>query len=413
MPTITLYLDNRVIKKNGTCPLKFVIRNYGTVVYMKADIDLPPQCWKDGKVVTSRNAATDALLPRPPKLMNILIQQRLLRVQEIAQQICGWKSNMTASVLREKIIRTLNGQSVSLTGEDSDILFMDCVDEYTSTLEKKKTIQLHNYIKNYIRKNIPHAEELALYEMDEDWIRNLMGVMKKGTKTQKPLSANSILNIMCLIKATWHYAQRKKYVSKDNVPFANIKLPKPTIKSRALSIEEMREVWYHEGNRRRQSEVVGRDMFVLSFCLCGLNMADLYKLRESDIRGGRLECDRQKTGVHINIKIEPEAQAIIDKYKKDGYLIGKVRKVSADNTTHAVNKGLRHIRSGLTMYWARHTWVSLAVELDIPDRTVFMGIAHRQGKASDETYVTMRNRKLDIANRRVIDYVLGKIEPEY
>ena len=62
------------------------------------------------------------------------------------------------------------------------------------------------------------------------------------------------------------------------------------------------------------------------------------------------------------------------------------------------------------MYWARHTWASLAVELDIPDRTVFMGLAHRQGKASDETYITMRNRKLDIANRKVIDYVLGKIE---
>jgi integrase len=420
MPTISLYLDDRHVKKSGTCPLKFAIRNNGKSVYMTANIEIPPQCWRDGKVVTSRNAAIDALMPHPPKQMNIKIQQRLAEVQHITDQICGWKSNMDAYVLRTRIVAALSGKPIVAQGMENRcqaMTLMDCWDEIIQTKDEEATRQAYLASQSYVRRNVARADSILLEEIDEEWVASVLTLMRKGAKTQQALMANTVSGYYSRLKAVWHYAQRKRYVAKDNDPFVEHKATQAATRSRALTVEELRRIWnYKKKNLHHnalRNAAVGRDMFVLSFCLCGINMADLFRLREDDIRGGRLETDRKKTGVHINIKIEPEAQEIIDRYKKDGYLIGRLFRGRQNYVAASINRGLKSIMPEVTMYWARHTWVSLAVELDIPDRTVFMGIAHRQGKASDETYITMRNRKLDIANRKVIDYVLGKIEPEY
>lgn len=59
----------------------------------------------------------------------------------------------------------------------------------------------------------------------------------------------------------------------------------------------------------------------------------------------------------------------------------------------------------LTMYHARHTWASLAAELDIPKETIAAAPGHSQSSVTD-IYIDFDQRKVDEANRRVIDYVL-------
>lgn len=420
MPTISLYLDERHIKKSGCAPLKISIRNRSTVAYISTDYDIPPKCWLHNRVVSSKDKATDALMPYPPKVMNFKITERLTEVQMLAHELCGWKSNMDAPTIKDKIIMALEGKEVTVKGSRSrgqdGVLLVDCWEEKISLLEVKKTKEVYQATLRYVQKVMSRVDGLLMEDIDENWMHLWMDKMKKGCKAHKPLHPNSISNYLNMFKAVWHYGQRQGYVSREHIPYEGMKAPRVATRSRALTIEDMRKVWNTDilsadvHYNAVRNVMIGRDMFCLSFCLCGINTTDLYDLRESDIRAGRLEVDRKKTGVHINVKIEPEAQEIIDRYKKDGYLIGKIRKDSVEYVTMSVNRGLKNIMDGLTMYWARHTWASLAVELDIPDRTVFMGLAHRQGKPSDETYITMRNRKLDKANRKIIDYVLGKVE---
>jgi integrase len=59
----------------------------------------------------------------------------------------------------------------------------------------------------------------------------------------------------------------------------------------------------------------------------------------------------------------------------------------------------------LTTYWARHTWATIAASLDIPKETIAAALGHG-GNTVTDIYIDFDQRKVDDANRRVIDYVL-------
>ena len=60
----------------------------------------------------------------------------------------------------------------------------------------------------------------------------------------------------------------------------------------------------------------------------------------------------------------------------------------------------------LTTYWARHTWATIAASLDIPNETIAAALGHGYGNRITAIYIDFDRRKVDKANRRVIDWVL-------
>lgn len=116
------------------------------------------------------------------------------------------------------------------------------------------------------------------------------------------------------------------------------------------------------GSRREMA----RDLFMLSFYLCGINAIDLYKANYS-INNGRIEykrsktSDRRKDGAFISIKIPKEAKKMLAKY--DGVLNG--RYASIGNLNKAISIGMRELQTqtavpDITFYWARHSFGTLA-----------------------------------------------------
>ena len=59
----------------------------------------------------------------------------------------------------------------------------------------------------------------------------------------------------------------------------------------------------------------------------------------------------------------------------------------------------------LTTYWARHTWATLAAELEIPKETIAAALGHG-GNTVTDIYIDFDRKKVDEANRRVIDWAL-------
>ena len=56
--------------------------------------------------------------------------------------------------------------------------------------------------------------------------------------------------------------------------------------------------------------------------------------------------------------------------------------------------------------WARHTWATMCAELDVPDPTISLGMGHRiAGHRTTAIYIKRDQRKVDEANRKVIDYI--------
>lgn len=200
-------------------------------------------------------------------------------------------------------------------------------------------------------------------------------------------------------------------------PFRRFKIrPVPTAK-RSLSVDELRTLFAMKTDECSERYL---DMFKLVFFLIGINMIDLCGLKE--IVGGRVEYNRSKTSRLYSIRVEPEAQAIIEKYRGKNYLLD----IMDTNRNH--KHFLKHMNDCLqnlgdtkilphgkkvhnplfpkiTSYWARHSWATVAASLDIPKETIAAALGHG-GNTVTDIYIDFDRRKIDEANRRVIDWVL-------
>ena len=164
-----------------------------------------------------------------------------------------------------------------------------------------------------------------------------------------------------------------------------------------------------------------RDIFMLMLYLIGINAVDLFNLKQ--IINGRIKYHRAKTSKLYSIKVEPEAMEIIEKYRGKDWLINVLDEYgNYKDFLHRMGIGLKQIgpviRTGLggkknrepifpeiSSYWARHTWATIAAELDIPKETISAALGHEIGSEVKSIYINFDRKKIDEANRKVIDYL--------
>lgn len=203
-------------------------------------------------------------------------------------------------------------------------------------------------------------------------------------------------------------------------PFRRFKIRPEATRKRAMSVEELRKLFNYPVEEYAE---IYRDCFKLIFMLVGINSADLHGLK-SITHDGRIEYKRAKTGRLYSIKVEPEALEIINKYRgKNGLLCIADRWSDSRNFRHQCNKALQRIGTverkgrggkkiietefeGLTTYAARHTWATVAADLDIPDAVISQALGHSSANSTTEIYIKRNQNKVDKANRMVLDWVL-------
>jgi integrase len=212
--------------------------------------------------------------------------------------------------------------------------------------------------------------------------------------------------------------------------FKKFRIRREVSVKRSMSLEDMQRLWAWEGATEYEQWYL--DIFKVSFGLCGMNVKDLYELMDTDVVDGRVERDRSKTDVHLSIRIEPEVWALIERHKgHDGHLLDIAERWhSHRDFLSRMNRGLRVIgkveeeRVGcvrrivsrepqwpwLSSYWARHTWATIAANMEIPIETIALGLGHAVGNAMTNVYIRPDLRRLDEANRRVMDAVTGRKE---
>ena len=196
------------------------------------------------------------------------------------------------------------------------------------------------------------------------------------------------------IRAAFNWAIANGWT--ENYPFRRFKIKFEETRKRNLTLEQVRTIQMHGGRYA--------DTFMLIVYLIGINISDLYHLPKDCIRDGRLEYRRNKTGRLFSIKVEPEAQAIIDRYAGTDTLLSFVETCKDYKVfLHHMNKTLDGIVKGCTSYWSRHTWASMAASLDIPIETISRALGHSVGASVTAIYIHFDTRKVDEANRKVID----------
>ena len=103
--------------------------------------------------------------------------------------------------------------------------------------------------------------------------------------------------------------------------------------------------------------------------------------REWLLNGGRVEYLRAKTGSPVSVKVEPEAMAIIEKYRGKSTLVDIADRHNSHQSHIAItNYSLRAIKDdrglkmfpGISTYWARHTWGRLPLNSIFRRRPLLM-----------------------------------------
>ena len=289
--------------------------------------------------------------------------------------------------------------------------FVDIFKEFADT-HNKTTKGMYYYTLHRIEQFDKTISTKSINDIGIPWLTRFETWM---ARTNSKNARNILLRN---IRAVFNYALDCEYTT--NYPFRRFKIRPEATRKRAMTVEQLRSLAVYPVE---DYQVFYRDMFVLMFCLIGINVVDLYSL--GGIVDGRVEYRRAKTHRLYSIKVEPEAQAIIDKYHGTKNLL-----CIADRwTTHSqfgkqMNKALKRmgemqrvgrggkkvfkpIVPGLTTYWARHTWATIAASLDIPKETIAHALGHGNDTVTD-IYIDFDKKKVDEANRKVLDFVFGK-----
>lgn len=211
-----------------------------------------------------------------------------------------------------------------------------------------------------------------------------------------------------------------------NNPFEFYTIPRAkTPEKRALTIEQLKMIRDYKHERGKYESYAGesraelaRDVFMLSFYLCGMNSVDLYYLK--DIVEGRVEYNRAKTKrarsdqAFISIKIEPEAQLLIDKYRSrsKNHALNFFTRYSDEKTFNSnLNKGLKTIGKkigieDLEFYAARHTWATIADNhCKIPVTEIGLCLNHAESRMVTYKYIKKDFSKIDGINREVLGMI--------
>lgn len=236
-------------------------------------------------------------------------------------------------------------------------------------------------------------------DVDEKWFVGFRDFLSEN------YSPNTVAQGMAWVSRALSLAVADGVISKN--PAAGIRKPRQETRKKSISVEKLRELRDMTFTCANAASLeYARDIFLLQFYLMGINIADLVELRE--VVDGRIEYQRRKTGTLYSVKVMPEAMAIIEKWRGNDALIANKYK-TAGNACSCITRWLKQIHPGLSTNYARHTWATLAAELELPIETVSHALGHKIGSPITAIYVAFNQKKVDEANRRVIDYVNADI----
>ena len=133
---------------------------------------------------------------------------------------------------------------------------------------------------------------------------------------------------------------------------------------------------------------------------------------------GMLTYCRRKTNQCLTVAWEKAQQTITDRYasltRDSPYLLPVIRK--ADGTEYRqyqrmqtnINRALKKIgvmaglKMPLTTYVARHTWASIARDMNIPVAIISEGMGHNSLKTTQVYLNSIDTSKINEANKRII-----------
>ena len=276
-----------------------------------------------------------------------------------------------------------------------------------------------------------------LLEQYRDYIINVRNERVKALQAEgKRVPSNRCLSLY-LMSLRHLYGEAQRFYNKPDkglmriphTPFEYFKIPKQeATRKRAVTPQQIKAIWslpyqnIHKGVKHTCRPDLAKDCFILSFCLMGINSADLYNA--TLLRDNRLVYCRTKTKerrldkAKMEVVVPDMVLPIIEKYRDTtGQRLFRFYKDYRDHKAFnkAINKGLKEIGDQLNIddlefYAARHSWATIALnKCGIDKYTVHAALNHvDESMRVTDIYIERDFVNENKANAKVVKYVFGK-----
>ena len=394
MATLKLTIFKAKVLKDGRHKIRIAVCHHQETSYIvtRFIIDNLSQ-FKSGQVVKRPDASTINM-----KLRNMLneYQERMDAIKNIEMYSCAQLKSL------------LVGQGNVITAPT----FQAVANEYIEQLTKSGR---GNYAK-LLERNCRYFTEFSkgdflLADINPMIVENYSNFLRHT----KGIGETTIGMMMSRTRTIINRGVKQQLVKYDINPFAYYKIKTAPVREVDLSIENIIKIKNYCPDSKKLK--VARDLFMLSFYLCGINLADLLQVDFRNVN--HVEYVRKKavnlkqSDQRIVIPIPHAATPIIYRWMNKN--TGKLDfgyKFSYSNFYRYLTRSLNNVAAELNIkekvvyYSARKSFAQFASELGIPDGVIDYCLGHSdKSRGVIRYYTKVREKQAEVAVNRVIDYV--------
>ena len=284
---------------------------------------------------------------------------------------------------------------------DINLITLDFLESFKAFLNKEREIRTKRLMQQ--GKRVPSNRSLSLY---------LISIKKLFNEAKKKYNK-----------------KEKNLILIPNSPFMELEIPKQeATRKRAISADIIKKLWklpYKDMKKGYKSTChynLAKNCFILSFCLMGINSADLYNATEMEgytiVYNRTKTKDRRLDKAQMKVDIPRLILPLVEKYKdKTGKRLFNFYQYYADEKdfNKAINYGLKEICTileidDLEYYAARHSWATIALNKAGIDKYIVHAALNHIDDAMKVTdiYIERDFVNENKANTKVAKYVFGK-----
>ncbi|WP_299106885.1 site-specific integrase [uncultured Winogradskyella sp.] len=390
--------------KQGLYPLAIRItkNRRSTYHYLGHYIDLKYWNEKDIRVKKSH--------PNAANLNNLLVK-KLSEANKTLMNLQAEKQDISANRIKDKLYKGSNGST-----------FFEIAKAFLDELEANK--KLARFYSDKVRVNhvlnFSKSNQLSFQEIDEKFLRNF----KTHLKTKHGLSERSIVNNLVVIRTIYNRAIKLGIVDRKLYPFGSggIQIKFPESQKSGLNKNELIALERVEG--LTENEIHARNIWLFSFYLAGIRVADVLKIRWSDISDNRLNYRMNKNSKLLSLKIPEKALPILEHYsihKQDDndFIFPEMKMINIKSSkdvfrkinaaTTMLNKYLARvaekakINKKVTMHIARHSFGTIS-EDKIPIKMLQKLYRHSSITTTINYQANFMHKDADEALENVINF---------
>lgn len=399
--TAKLFLDDRHTKKDGTQAIKLRLTINRKSVEWSTGYTIAPQYWNTRSQSVKSNCSQ---IENTTRFNNFLQKEKAKAIEKvIALNDSGELQRLSLKEIKNRI----------LGKQDTSFVLVFCEEVMAEMHQAGKVgnARVYKTMRNSVRTFLK-GKDIPFSQITFKWLKKYEAwYLGRGN------SVNGLNVNLRTLRALYNRAIKQQLVSKDYYPFDQYSIKNQKTRKRAISKEDIDKLKAFEQQTIRQGRA--KDYFFMSFYLMGASFIDLAFLKVSNIRNGRIEYRRRKTGQLHSIKITEPLQEILDKYLDgkgaDDFILNILTETDinrqytqARDEIRRYNRSLKEIgglcgiEAKLTSYVARHSFASIANNKKVPLTVISQALGHNDPKTTEIYLSAFNDDIMDDYNEMII-----------